>query len=41
MTLEERVFSVQNWHSDVVALVNAAGAPLEEIRSTAHGRLRV
>jgi hypothetical protein len=24
-TLEERVFYVQNWRSDVVALVNAAG----------------
>jgi hypothetical protein len=36
-TLEERVFYVQNWRSDVVALVNAAGAPLEEIRYTAYG----
>jgi RHS repeat-associated protein len=36
-TLEERVYYVQNWRSDVVALVNAAGAPLEEIRSTAYG----
>jgi hypothetical protein len=36
-TLEERVFYVQNWRSDVVALVNAAGAPLEEVRYTAYG----
>jgi RHS repeat-associated protein len=36
-TLEERVYYVQNWRSDVVALVNAAGAPLEEIRYTAYG----
>jgi hypothetical protein len=36
-TLEERVFYVQNWRSDVVALVNAAGAPLEELRYTAYG----
>jgi RHS repeat-associated protein len=36
-TLEERVYYVQNWRADVVALVNAAGAPLEEIRYTAYG----
>jgi hypothetical protein len=36
-TLEERVYYVQNWLSDVVALLDAAGNPLEEIRYSAYG----
>ncbi len=36
-TLEERVYYVQNWRSDVVALLDASGNPLEEIRYSAYG----
>jgi RHS repeat-associated protein len=36
-TLEERVYYVQNWRSDVVAILDAAGNPLEEIRYSAYG----
>jgi hypothetical protein len=36
-TLEERVYYVQNWRSDVVAVLNAVGNPLEDIRPSAPG----
>jgi hypothetical protein len=36
-TLEERVYYVQNWRSDVMAILDSDGNPLERMRYTAYG----
>ncbi len=36
-TLEERVYYVQNWRSDVMAILDSDGRPLERVRYTAFG----
>ncbi len=36
-TLEERTYYLQNWRADVIALVEADGSPIQQIRYDAYG----